>query len=386
MSKRTNVNDYFSSRNYYQSGGGRHWLMKPTCDCAIRVLKDNIPTNKYHKCGLKTEEKDCGEFENRQNFCRCSRHQTNPCLPLLSHDYVPFDKVKKSTMQRPLGEKKEMNTLSVLTLNVQMYKTCKGHNNCQTIVPILQQYRPDVICVQEDLWVMDEPDRPAHPFIGYTMVAECEAEQFLTKKTATRTIIEQLFNKIYVRDDLVNFCQAPKGGHEITSGCPVPRCASFITIKSITIANLHVCGGQFDDKMYGRLEDVKYNHITSIVDFLQKNHNKMPDLIVGDFNGEDNFDLAVQSLAKHPLYAQLSNDEKKKFMNFYMGHKRALDEYGYQVAYDHSIGPTSRFNTTIDWMYYQNQKLRPIKPSIVLPTIKMDYTDHNGVLMTFQIL
>jgi hypothetical protein len=66
-----------------------------------------------------------------------------------------------------------------------------------------------------------------------------------------------------------------------------------------------------------------------------------------------------------------------------MSHTKALQKYGYKAAYTNQIGSTSIYGATVDWMYYLDNQIEPIGVPIVLQTLKM--TDHNGVLVTFQL-
>jgi len=55
---------------------------------------------------------------------------------------------------------------------------------------------------------------------------------------------------------------AAVGSIDITSGCPVPRCAVHIHIKGIWIVNVHLCGGRIDDMRYNQLINVRGDEIT----------------------------------------------------------------------------------------------------------------------------
>ena len=59
----------------------------------------------------------------------------------------------------------------------------------------------------------------------------------------------------------------------------VPKCASFLKIGKIVIANTHLTGGRTDDYNYENLLTLK-------IDLMKLILTKKPDIIVGDFNGE----------------------------------------------------------------------------------------------------
>jgi hypothetical protein len=131
--------------------------------------------------------------------------------------------------------------LSVLTLNVYSYLKCTGAMTCNIINDLLQQYKPDLACTQEDWLDASYPyEIEPYQFQGYAMVSQCKAEKFYG---------EDMSNRIYIRNDLLNLA-SNSAEIDITDQCGTLRCASVATIKGITIANLHMCGGRYDDMLY----------------------------------------------------------------------------------------------------------------------------------------
>lgn len=262
-------------------------------------------------------------------------------------------------------EKEKETTLSVLTLNVQTYETCHAQNTCDAITADLENLRPEVLAVQED-WF----DSPADQFKGYLLAAKCKAEQLNGRFLA---------NSIYLRSDVAG--SAPEA-LDISGGCSVPRCATFVTVKGIRIANLHACGGRFDDRKYAKMaaEKTKEQHVELVA-------QKKPDLIVGDFNADNDPQAAERALQGYELYKKLDEKNKALFRDFFLGHVAALKKRGFMAAYDsRAVGPTSVYGSTVDWMYYKQEVLEPVGPPTVVKTIDKKYTDHNGVLVTFRVL
>lgn len=111
--------------------------------------------------------------------------------------------------------------------------------------------------------------------------------------------------------------------------------------------------------------------------------NLVPDLIVGDFNGETTIVDSMDTLNKYPLFNNLNQREQNRFLQYYTSHHKVLEEYGYKPSYTVGrIGSTSKFGGTPDWMYYQEKYLTPI---LVENIPLLEYTDHNGVLVTFKL-
>jgi len=306
----------------------------------------------------------CTGYEKKTRFCLAHTEM----LPIISSNIMSKD------------------TISVLTINIESYITCNNKKTCDQLNEAIANTGADVICTQEDYKEklesakLKSKNELAYTKIpGYSLVASCKAEY-----------IDDgiMSNNIYVRNDLEveNFID----DIDITSRCTVPRCASSVTVKGVQITNLHACGGRYDDVDYNDLINTKENHIEEII----RTIGAKPDLIVGDFNSEAVMQNVLNSLKDYPLYND-PNTNKELFIKYFTGHYLSLSKHGYKTAYDSSeIGPTSRFGTTVDWMYYQPNKLIPIPTSIkridmmdkqnnqLIPIM----TDHNAVLVTFAIL
>jgi hypothetical protein len=237
----------------------------------------------------------------------------------------------------------------------------------------LDTLKPDVLAVQED-WF----DSPVDQFPGYTLKAKCQAE---------RQGARYLANSIYVRDDhdLAGLASDPDT-LDITGGCRsirglVPRCAALLTVKGVRIANLHACGGQFDDPEFRHMAALKTKekHVELVA-------QKKPDLIVGDFNAENDRGAAERGLRDYRLYQRLTDKDKALFLDFFLGHVEPLKRLGFLPAYDSRAEGTSAYRTTVDWMYYKPSALEPVGEPLVVETIAKKYTDHNGVMVTFRVV
>jgi hypothetical protein len=312
----------------------------------------------YYNC-IKEDDKYAALLEDTKNPTRLCHGRGE-----IIKNYKP-EKITKNRKQS------SNSTLTVLTINVESYITCQLNKNCDQLISIIADTETDIICTQEDFKI-------THMKIpGYILVSSCVAE----KRDG-----DFMSNNIYIRDDLVPSSHIDD--ITITAKCSVPRCASIITIKGVQIANLHACGGRYDDPHYKELTATKANQIEDLIKVIKF----IPDLIVGDFNSEANMEYALKSLEKYPLYNNISRIDKEAFIKYFTSHYQALSKYGYKTAYDH-IGPTSQFGFTVDWMYYQPSILTPIPSSVkIIPMMDNkdnvlipNMSDHNGVLATFEI-
>lgn len=251
-----------------------------------------------------------------------------------------------------------VNHLSILTFNIQAYITCDKNNNCEEMYDVLNETHADIICLQENIVNHIRPT-----FGSYHLVSYCETERYLV-------------NSIYVHRSLLRYIHGVNQ-YNITCSCPTPRCATVIKIGHISIANIHLCGGRFDDKDYTKLTIIKADEVHQLIKKIK------PDVIVGDFNAEATMEDSVTQLKNYPLYQQLSTTEKKEFIRYYTSHQIELSTYNYHPAYNRGqIGATSIYGGTPDWMYYNPIKLNPDASQLI---DMLDYSDHNAVFVQFSL-
>jgi hypothetical protein len=108
----------------------------------------------------------------------------------------------------------------------------------------------DVVAIQEDV----RPQRPMRRLSAeHSDAATCRAEPLGGGR--------YLHNTILVRNGMRSDALP---GLRITAGCRVPRCAAAVRLPDhggLVVANVHLCGGRFDDPHYARLLDVKANQL-----------------------------------------------------------------------------------------------------------------------------
>jgi endonuclease/exonuclease/phosphatase family metal-dependent hydrolase len=268
--------------------------------------------------------------------------------------------------------------LSILTLNVQFYKVISTlYNNMpgsrqgtyQAFGETILEYLPDVVCLQEDLY-------PRPHSLGldkfYTQVVHCAAE-YLPHLGA------HLANTILVRksrDLLVS-----DSGAISLERYGTARCASYVKVNGIKIANTHLQGGRFADMDYTTLMNTKAREIVQIVQDIG------PDVIVGDFNG-DKRAQAESTLQLHPVFEDLSTEEKKQFLNYFSGVHDTLADIGYTSAYEaKDVGHTSIFGGVPDWVYVNPLRVDVMGDGlqVVSETLKEQLSDHAGVIVEVQL-
>ncbi len=277
----------------------------------------------------------------------------NVTIPNIIQPTIP--NVTKPMISKPVRiespKQNIANQLKVLSINIEAY-SCLKKNNCLEFFNEISSLNADVICTQEDL-----ESQTHNKLRDYVLVAECQGEPIGS------TI---LTNRIYIHKSLMKDL-GKSGKINITAGCGVPRCASYVTVKSIIIVNLHLCG---NDTKYENLQNVKSNEIEAVISGL----NVIPDIILGGFNAEVNRNNALNSLNKYPLYQSLNTSNKNIFLQYYTSHHQTLNKYGYL--------PSSEYVGNSDLVYYQSNRLNPISTTNVST---LNYTNHNGILVDFFI-
>lgn len=282
-----------------------------------------------------------------------------------------------------------LSTLSVVTLNVETYEEAKPED-IEARILSTSLGSADVICIQEDRRLQ------TMYIAGYKKVIYCLAEEGIpcTEErptgciTAVATLLsgeEYLVNSIYVRIELIAAGYVRVDGTiDISDRCDVPRCASFISVADIVIANTHICGGRFHDLKFRQNFEVKAREIKAIVD-------QGPTIIVGDFNGGYNTDIARHVLHGYDVYRNLDRSDKELFLQYYTLAHSELLRSGYLPTYsEEDIGKTSAYGGVPDWIYYLPSMLTPIL-SYTVDFIDVTDTggrlsDHNAVFVKFSII
>ena len=325
------------------------------------------------KCGSNSQQddlRDCKEGElqgssDNYDFFRCndiSSDVARKCKPTVSLD--PDLSIYNCP---PLPGQQEASQwkFSIMTFNVQAYKSA----TVKSISKFIENSGADIICLQEDTVKREKLLTPS-----YAQVSKCRAEYL-------KHLGDHLANTILVKRNLLDKMDPnnPNARKDITEGCDVPRCATLIRIGGLTIANVHLCGGRFADKRWRELGDVKSRQLLKIYDKYQ------PDIIVGDFNGDRDYELALKRIAaKHTEFKKLTNEaDRSKFMKYLRGVHDYLDnDGGYEAAFTEAeIGPTSSYGTNPDWIYYYKEDNRlGVLSSKAIDAIP-HLSDHNAIIV-----
>ena len=257
------------------------------------------------------------------------------------------------------ASKKQPLVLRIMTFNVQAYRSARK-TDAKCLMPTILQ-RADIVALQEDLPVPKAPYPSTH-----AVVASCRAE---------KTPAGHLMNKILVAKRFRPTVEALAVKVNVTAGCTVPRCATCIRVDGrIVIANVHLCGGRFDDPHYKRLQNTKALALQNLLDAVH------PDIIVGDFNGEQSTDAATKTLQNYPLFRNLKPTEKVEFLQYFQSAHRLLEQSGYEPAFiEAGLQPTNKFGGVSDWVYIRRSLKATVRSVTVINALAC--SDHNAVLV-----
>lgn len=253
---------------------------------------------------------------------------------------------------------------TLMTLNVKNYQDA----DISEIYEFIEVHQPDILCLQEDNSKMIKKHRKH--LSDYQVISYCKAED-----ASWSAIGGRLANTILVKKTLQDLAE-PLYSIKIHGNCPTPRCAASIIFKEkATISNIHLCGGRFDDRNYHALKKAKGKSIQRLIDEYQ------PEIIVGDLNGESTLKGAKKHLKKHPIFKNLSDDEKEIFLKYHTSAHTKLIKNDYQAPYDDHFGSTSVYGGLPDWIYTKPH-IKVTNPQII-PTLHI--SDHNAVMVTLHL-
>jgi hypothetical protein len=154
-----------------------------------------------------------------------------------------------------------------MTFNIQFYSTSR---KTESVAKFIIELRPDVVCLQENYYASDWnllPISPLNLTDEYFLAAECQAEQLSNAV--------HLSNTIYVHKKHRDFTQTLSNVNlQITD--ETIRCAAVIQLYDTKIANLHLCGGRFDDKNFEEFLNQKRLQLERLI------NTHHPDIILGN--------------------------------------------------------------------------------------------------------
>ena len=147
------------------------------------------------------------------------------------------------------------------------------------ILSILHTHDINIICTQEDILLGSYPNiRPEYESIytsyGYTAITHDILDYSKSKTLVSKYPAKQVYlgNVIYVRSTLEH-----KVNTLIAKPNPCPACIAQIQFDHILIANVHLCGGRYDDTLVFREPNFFRSKLESVraIDH---------DIVCGDFN------------------------------------------------------------------------------------------------------
>lgn len=241
---------------------------------------------------------------------------------------------------------------TVMSFNIQAFITSKQR---QSVAQFIQNTNADVVCIQEDTADNKWPELSDR----YYVAAQCT-----TAENLSNTILVQTKHKI-----------TDARSYDITRSCRTSRCGCSVNFYGHVITNVHLCGGRFDDRYYMTMTQSKAEEL----DFMVVAVN--PDIVVGDFNAEHTPELAVRTLAKHPVYKNLSMADQATYLRYYISGHDYLKSHGYVPVIANENVSTSTYGGRPDWIYTRPNKYRISER--VIDTIGPQLSDHNALLATF---
>ena len=169
------------------------------------------------------------------------------------------------TQKEPHG-KIETIPLIIMTFNIQFYRTSRSTN---PIAKFILAHHPDVVCLQENIYGNGWSSSKLTPLnltSDYIFAAECQAEKFRG---------HHLANTVYVLRKHIKYVEKLSAVN-LTISTETVRCAAVLRLYGTVIANVHLCGGRFDDKQFRNFQEQKHLQLKRLV---QEHH---PDIILGE--------------------------------------------------------------------------------------------------------
>lgn len=165
------------------------------------------------------------------------------------------------------------------------------------------------------------------------------------------------------------------------------RYVNLLTLSAannLTIANTHLVGGRYDDKLWFNFPDGREKQLKQIL-------THKPEFILGDFNADTTDDIA--SVYWQGLLQKSVEPNKEANLKAYKtsGHQYlTLNNYTSTFNRD-VVCPTTPFGTVVDWIYYlpayNSSKVKTITilEQAKIEAINLNLSDHNFIWVRLQI-
>eukprot|EP00930_Biecheleria_cincta_P017493 TRINITY_DN13896_c0_g1_i2.p1 TRINITY_DN13896_c0_g1~~TRINITY_DN13896_c0_g1_i2.p1 ORF type:complete len:402 (+),score=55.17 TRINITY_DN13896_c0_g1_i2:54-1208(+) len=271
--------------------------------------------------------------------------------------------------------------------------------NFDAVCKFLQSQRPDVVAIQEGVKDMDISVKD----IGYSLQTLSSA--FDPKNPSVILANQVLLNTENPLIEVVDSWHlmtkvggnGPEDESRFAAGLRV-----YVAGQPLDIVSTHLTGGRFDDKKWRQYRTQRLKEISCVIE--HKFDPTVPMIILGDFNAPST--AAEVSHGYGRALGATSDDDLEMFTEYMIGVHGKLQQLGWKPAYtkdDLSI-PTSVFGGTVDWVYTSPNWPESIRlvgidvldvvhassePWASYPagsSLKLSLSDHNAVVLDFQIL
>jgi exonuclease III len=269
----------------------------------------------------------------------------------------------------------DMNEAKLMTFNVFQH-LCKA----KTAAEYINRSNVDIVCTQEDT--------DGSKLNNYNEVKACGG--------GAET------ERVYMKNNIANNVDCISvPGIEIDNVRTPTRSAVLFSVQGITIANLHLEGGQVtDEKIFTNTAALQAKKL----ELLEKVLAKHPHIIVGDFNSVYHSDDGKKQKVMEEQYKYFSevvlkralNDNDKVIINDWNSAPYELllkSGYTYAKPDNEDQITNGRGNTIVDTIWYKEDKdLFELKDTTIDTIMKSgdtydnqsgcEYSDHNPVLTT----
>jgi|SRR5579871_6667964 len=241
--------------------------------------------------------------------------------------------------------------IKIITFNIFSHKKIQKESSWRKFENIINQYNPDVILLQEDIYNAKYPG-------GYSKI-----NQYRTN--------EGIMNTILVNNDVYEWAN-PNDSHRLPTNFYVntQRGAVSIFLNGISICNVHLSGGRWDDTLFDKIVDLRDYQVATLLNY---------DIVAGDFNSNPN---DAKFPYDHHVYLTADSEMKELFKKYFKsGHQPLLNGGMVPILIDK---PTDEFGGNPDHIYYNPNKLIP-KRVEVIDMINIDLSDHNAIYAEFLL-
>ncbi len=260
--------------------------------------------------------------------------------------------------------KKTQYSIRVLSVNVRYWSSAGGQDP-KFFEKLVNSEQVDIVCLQEDTIEVSPFTKPFEGWFGSPWYkVQCNTQQTIQDGGKTLTLANTMYLKL-ISSTFDSFKM------DITESCPTNRCANFVkTNDGLKLANVHLCGGKFDDQKIQNSMNSKEEALRSIVNEWD------PNVIVGDFNGQPIDEQARRILSKYDPYSRAAN--KSQFEKYWSGGHDFLTRNGY-LPFTNNIEQTSKYGGMPDWVYVKGVN---VSQYWILDTLA--WTDHNAILIDLE--